>query len=98
MESRSDVTLRIASAWKWALSFRKRTWELSDYPAYVERFEAVADATAQGPRQDVFHVAGIHGWWTMTAVGIGTAQVMRALEEEFGRFVTSGRTLPRTGS
>lgn len=90
------------AVWKLCLSFRKRDWELADYPIAFRRQDPDPDSDYTAPRFKLpRHVGSIINWQLS---GSGDSQE-RALESLRGTFdavklarLEEGRQLPRPGT
>lgn len=91
---------RILALWKWSLSFRKRDWELSDYPVVLREQEVnLAHSTTRF--KQLRYLAYIVNWHV--AGGGDTPQdAMDALRKNFEtiqkNWIAEGRPLVRPGT
>jgi hypothetical protein len=87
---------------KWALSFRKRDWDLADYPIRVRKVIPDPESPFNGPRFH-FHpyVANIANWH-LTGFGDSKRDALQDLEQRFAERKVSlaeeGKPLPRPGT
>jgi hypothetical protein len=80
-------------AWKWLLSFTKRSWSLEDYPIRFRQQE-LSD-NDRGPRR--VWVAHIHKW-AMTGFGDTREQALADLRTTFASYREAHDSLPRPGT
>jgi len=92
----------IAASWKLFLSFRKRDWELRDYPIVMRIQDTGNDLEFTAPRF-VRHryVARVVKWWSLSGGGDTPEAAMRDLASNFEQITAQGRRegepLPRPG-
>ncbi len=98
-------TVRIANQalalWKLCLSFRKRDWELSDYPVIFRTHEPDPDSVFTAPRFKFYcNVAWIVNWH-LAGSGNSPEEALHSLRVTFDavklRWREEGRKLPRPG-
>lgn len=86
--------------WKWGLSFRKKTWELVDYPVVYRNQEP--DAEPGSPMYEQASVATIVNWPVMNGVGRTKDKAWSTLwdrfESEKHEEIRTGWRLPRPGA
>ena len=79
----------LAAAWKYCLSFRKTTWELSDYPVVIREQKMDLDLGLDLPRfEQQRYLARVVKWWVLNGGGNTPKEVMQDLAvhfEEIGR-------------
>jgi hypothetical protein len=98
MKGRSveDLLTHVKAASKYLLAFRRRQWELGDYPLrYVDQVAKGREPTGrlQLPR---WHVQIIN-WWTMSGSGETPESALAVLTENFNRY-RSEKPLPHPGT
>ena len=75
---------QLRALWKWCISFRKRDWELADYPVSMRTQEPAAVSAYLAPRFKLHrHVACIVNW-NLTGVGDSKSKALIDLETKFG--------------
>jgi hypothetical protein len=85
------------AAWKFAGSFFKSSWELSDYPIRVKHFST--DLEPRGRLGPPFTwSAQIINWWVMAGHGYSRAEAMQNLAASFARRKAEVEPLPRPGT
>ena len=89
------------ACWKWCLSFRKRVWELDDYPVVYRRQEPIAFGS--GSRfQSHPYIASIVNWTAMDATGDtrldSRAELSRRFEDVKIGMIQAGKRLPGPGT
>src|ERR1700761_1703092 len=72
---------RTLAAWKWCLSFRKRDWELSDYP--IGNTEQDPDPVFSAPRFSQHRYRAYIINWAVTGSGDTREQARANLERNF---------------
>lgn len=90
-----DWTQRLNAIWKFLLSFRKRTWDLSDYPVRVRHVDAVPDrrgAPAYAWSADIVR------WWAMAGFGHSRSEALHNLARCFEQRASRPDPLPRPGT
>jgi len=99
-------TARIANQfralWKWVLSYRKRDWEISDYPVFFRVQEPDPESVYDSARFKLHrHVARIVNW-EITRFGDTREEALQDLSSTFEAIKTkrieAGRPLPRPGT
>jgi hypothetical protein len=65
-----SINENLLAAWKFCLSFRKRDWELADYPVVIRKqnLETESEKSSSGGVQHRY-LARIVRWWVMTGGG-----------------------------
>ena len=91
---------KVAAAWKWTLSFRKRDWQLDDYPIRIAKLEP--DSAFRSPRfKEHDYRASIINWAVMGS-GNSPSEALHSLQTTFDGLKQTGRQegkpLPRPGS
>jgi hypothetical protein len=92
---------RISAFWKYLLSFRKRDWDLHDYPIRIR--ELKVDLNLDPARfKQARYVASIINWWVMGGTGDTRKEALQNLEKRFQsekaqRFLDV-KPLPRPGT
>ena len=102
---RSDLSLRVknhvCAAWKWLLSFSKRSWKLSDYPLSLREHRIDPDYVGTRLKQQRYSVA-IVNWWVICGSGDTKREAMEELEKRFAaekaERTKTGKQLPRPGT
>lgn len=84
---------------KYLASFRKRTWELSDYPVEIRPNRTTpgwppAGSHLRAPRFQ----ARVAGWLTMSGLGDSPEDAVADLRARFDRRRAADKTLPRPGA
>jgi hypothetical protein len=92
----------VVAAWKLFLSFRKRSWILSDYPVVVRPQNAAGDLGYTSPRFKPYkYIARIVNW-SLAGGGETPEEAMRELRVNFENAATArrrkGMLLPRPGT
>ncbi len=84
------------AAWKYALSFRKRDWELRDYPVWIS--EQTPDPGDPFPRWHLWrYAAKVVNWAGPDGCGDSLAEALSNLENNFQK-VKARKPLPRPGT
>jgi hypothetical protein len=102
MNLMTRLSIRLRTLSKWALSFRKDTWELADYPVYIRELKPDPESPFNSSRFR-FHpyVADIASWH-LPGFGDSKQDALIALEERFAEQKASlaqeGKPLPRPGT
>ncbi len=86
--------MKLQAALKYLLSYRKRDWELADYPIRY-RFQGRPAGTAPAAAA---WLAQISGWEQLPGLGQTKAAAYADLEERFQRIKHTGKPLPRPGT
>jgi hypothetical protein len=91
---------RVRALWCWSLSFRKRDWEIGDYPVFVKTQEPdPAFMTSRFKHHR--YVAQIANWW-LSGAGDSKEDAIRDLTGVFANVkverARTGRPLPRPGT
>ena len=83
---RMSITEKLLAAWKFCISFRKRDWQLADYPVVIrkQRLETGSEPSPSA-RRSATYSATIVNWWVMTGGGETPAKTMANLVDQFGR-------------
>ena len=71
----------LLAAWKWCLSFRKREWELNDYP--IGTTEQNLDTVYSAPRFSQHRYRAYIINWPVTGSGDTPEQARASLEQNF---------------
>jgi len=91
---------QIAAIWKRGLSFRKRDWELSDYPVVIREHEFNPDFSA--PRFTQHRYVAYIVNWAITGSGNTSDDAVRDLRSKFQsikhEWKLQARPLPRPGA
>jgi hypothetical protein len=91
---------QVLAFWKWTVSFRKRDWELVDYPIEIRTQEP---DTTQRPSRLQFHrfVASLVNWW-MSGTGNTQEEALSDLRRNFestrAARKADGKSMPRPGA
>jgi len=94
---------QLRALWKYCLSFRKRDWELSDYPVSIRRQLPDPACEYDDNPRFVFHLyaASIVNWH-LSGSGNSRDEALANLRKTFAdvkaKRLTSGEPLPRPGS
>jgi hypothetical protein len=93
----------LVASWKFALSSRRRTWELRDYPIIIREQQtdlALGERYRHVKQQR--YLARIVKWWVMTGGGDTPQDAIQDLALQFDRIRTDwrsrGKELPRPGT
>jgi hypothetical protein len=65
-----SIPEKLLAAWRFCISFRKRDWQLADYPVVIrkQRLENESELSpSRGVQQR--YLARIVNWWVMTGGG-----------------------------
>jgi len=94
------ISQRLKAGWYWCISFRKRDWDLSDYPVRLRRQET--EPQPRSPRYKSHHyVAQVINWWAICGTGNTKEEAMRDLAANFANVRANrrdtGTPLPRPG-
>jgi hypothetical protein len=85
-------------AWiKLLLSFRKKNWDLCDYPLRV-RCQASADDGAFAASSECAWSAQIINWWAVDGLGPTREAALNDLRQQFDSIRSDGHELPRPGT
>lgn len=93
---------QLKALWKWALSFRSRTWALEDYPMFIRSQKPDPDSPyANNPRfKEHRYRASLINWF-VNGSGDTIEEAMCALRTSFearrSRLLAEGRPIPRPG-
>ncbi|MGA3009396.1 MAG: hypothetical protein ABSD72_03975 [Terracidiphilus sp.] len=91
---------RVLALWKWSLSYRKRDWELSDYPVFF-RTQKPGPANEDPRFRTRRFVASIENWH-LTGTGDSRAEALDNLRSSFAAVNLNkkkkGEPLPRPGT
>lgn len=81
---------------KWALSFLKEDWAITDYPVRIREQQGLESPRTglQVPR----YVAQIENWWQVSGVGETRAQALSDLANSLAAVKERHRQLPRPGT
>jgi hypothetical protein len=89
------LSYKVRSGWKLCLSFRKRDWELSDYPVIVRE-----NVATPGPASQRYFAMILN--WNMVGAGQSKTEALQALKKNFARAkaerIISRRSIPRPGA
>jgi predicted RNase H-like HicB family nuclease len=84
------------AGWKYAISFRKRHWQLSDFPVWIHEQKSEPSNLGSGLRRERF-IASIINWPVMTAAGDTRREAFARLRDSLEQ-VREKRPLPRPGT
>jgi len=87
----------ILAAWKFALSYFKRTWELSDYPVRIRQFSAEPETRGRSGPAFTWSAQIVH-WWMMGGHGYSRAEALEKLGANFAQRKAQATPLPRPGT
>jgi predicted RNase H-like HicB family nuclease len=93
----------LLAGWKWALSFRTRDWQLTDYPISFRKQRRYPDsAYDNNPRfKSHNYVAKVVNWPTMDGSGDSREEALSNLRTDFlarkAMLAKQGKSLPRPG-
>ncbi|HEY1160115.1 MAG TPA: hypothetical protein VGE83_05760 [Terracidiphilus sp.] len=91
---------RVLTLWKWCLSYRKRDWELADYPV-IFRTQEPGPADEGSRFKTHRYVASIENWH-LTGTGDSRAKALENLHSSFAAVELNkkekGELLPRPGT
>lgn len=91
---------RLAAAWKWVLSFRKREWDLDDYPIRIAKLEP--NAAFRSPRFNEHDYRASIVYWSVMGSGNTPEEALASLRVNFEALKRTGKqegtTLVRPGS
>lgn len=90
-----EVMDALQAAWKFAGSFFKSSWDLSDYPIRVKHCST--DLEPRGRLTPFAWSAQIINWWVMAGHGHSRAEAMQNLAAHFARRKAQVEPLPRPG-
>jgi len=88
----------LLARWKFLLSFRKRDWELEDYPVVVHRQHQVAEWGNEPRFRSPAYIAHLVKWPGMDGLGDTPAGAIRDLREAFARVCAHRGSKPRPGT
>jgi hypothetical protein len=93
----------LTAAWKFCLSFRKKEWELSDYPVVIRELNTDLDLGSDFRRvKQQRYLARVVKWWVLTGGGDTEQQVIRDLAARFDKMKADwqhqGKPFPRPGT
>ena len=93
----------LAAAWKYCLSFRKTTWELSDYPVVIREQRMDLDLGLDLLRfEQQRYLARVVKWWVLNGGGNTPKEAMQDLAVHFEEMRSdrerAGKALPRPGA
>ena len=88
--------MRGLAAWKWLLSFRKKTWDVSDYPIRIIP-QDVTSMEADSRRKPIAVSAMIFKWG-LVGMGDTREEALADLRERFRQYRESHDALPRPGT
>jgi len=80
------------------LSYRKRAWNIHDYPIRISEQKAQGDSGQEGRMNLVRWSAQIINWWQMSGHGDTRDEAMSKLEESFRQFQATHDKRPGTGA
>src|SRR3984957_20899158 len=87
---------RFAASWKWILSFRKKDWQLDDYPVCIAKLEA--NSPFRSPRFSQHdYRASIIGWPVMGS-GNSPAEALDDLRINFESMKANATVTVRPGA
>ncbi len=91
----------LIAMWKICRSFRRRDWELTDYPVVIRK-QNISDGEPSAPRSAPHqYVARIVNWWVVTGGGNTPQEAMNTLTLQFNQMKDSkrreGKPMPRPG-
>jgi len=96
-----ELTRTVKAIWKYLLSYRKKDWELSDYPIEVRWQKGDSPLRNERWKEHVFW-ASIIRWHVIGGSGDSSAEAMAELEKNFAavrvRRSEEGKGLPRPGT
>lgn len=92
---------KLSALWKRALSYRKSTWELRDYPVRIRELKVELNLDPTRFKQ-ARYVASIINWWVMDGTGNTPEEALLQLKgnfevQKFDRWM-DGKPLPRPGT
>ena len=82
---------------KWLLSYRKKTWELRDYPIRIRK-QDVARGPSSGRLKTVPWNAQIINWWQLDGCGDTRERAPADLRSHLARCREANGSLPRPGT
>jgi len=89
------LSYKVRSCWKLCLSFRRRNWELSDYPVIVRENAATPKPSGQRYFAMILN-------WNVIGAGQSKTEALQALEKNFAKAkaerIISRRSIPRPGA
>jgi hypothetical protein len=99
---RVRIANQILAAWKWCLSFRKRDWDLSDYPIIFRTQEPDPTSPYHSPRFKLHrHIATVVNW-NLSGNGDSHEEALQCLRNNFSeakaKKMANGEPLPRPGT
>ena len=82
---------------KYAKSYLKTDWQLSDYPIRLRHFGDL-QGEFQGQGKLIPCIAQIINWWSMTGCGETAEQALADLEKNFAEYRQAVGKVPRPGT
>jgi hypothetical protein len=96
-----ELTRTVNAIWKYLLSFRKKDWELSDYPIEIRRQEGGSPLKGERWKEHAFWASVIR-WHVIGGSGDSRAEAIAELEKNFAAVratrIEEGKCLPRPGT
>src|SRR5262245_1401890 len=80
------------------MSYRKRAWNIHDYPMRISEQKAQGDSGQEGRLKLVPWSAQIVNWWQMSGHGETREEALGNLEANFRQFQATHAKLPRPGT
>jgi hypothetical protein len=80
------------------LSYRKRAWNIHDYPIRISEQKAEVDSGQAGRLKLVRWSAQIINWWQMSGNGETREEALGNLDASFRQFQATHEKLPRPGT
>jgi hypothetical protein len=98
----SQLRNQVFTAWKWCLSFRRRSWELSDYPIEIRKQAPDPDLNYTSPRFTLHRYrAYIVNWAVVSGGGETVDEALQSLRTQFETMNSNrrgeGKSQPRPG-
>jgi hypothetical protein len=87
---------QLLAGWKFALSFRKKTWELEDYPVFLVRQKSAEEETAEFAAVPRFR-ADVVNWVGLCGTGDSPAAARNDLAQTFKLRRENREPMPRPG-
>ena len=96
------MTNQFHALWKWFLSFRKRDWELEDYPVYIRSQQSDLASAFDNPRFKLHRYFAQIVNWHITGCGDTREKARQDLSSIFAAIKShkreTGKPLPRPGT
>jgi hypothetical protein len=92
-----DIAWRARAVWKLLASIFKEKWTIDDYPIRV-RFQPATESSQASRLKPLPWTAGIINWPAMSGGGNTRLEAHEAVRNNFERFKTTNRSLPRPGT